>query len=92
MSATSQVALPDALLQEAASQASHLGVSTERWIEIAFAERIRLENATPSTFALARPAPPVAHSAKSSTAAATTHPTLATNSRRVAERSVLEHF
>jgi len=44
MSATSQIALPEALLQEAASQASHLGISTERWIEIALAERIRLEN------------------------------------------------
>jgi hypothetical protein len=50
MSATSQVALPEALLQEAASQASNLGVSTERWIEIALAERIRLENADAEYF------------------------------------------
>jgi hypothetical protein len=50
MSATSQIALSEALLQEAASQASHLGVSTEQWIEIALAERIRLENADAEYF------------------------------------------
>jgi hypothetical protein len=44
MSASNQfVALPEALIQEAASQASNLGVSTEQWIESALAERIRLE-------------------------------------------------
>jgi hypothetical protein len=50
MSVTSQIALPESLLREAASQASHLGVSTEQWIEIALAERIRLENADAEYF------------------------------------------
>jgi hypothetical protein len=50
MSATSQIALPEALLQQAASQANHLGVSTERWIELAVAERLRLENADAEYF------------------------------------------
>jgi hypothetical protein len=54
MSATSQVALPDALLREAASHASHLGVSTERWIVIALAERIRLEYADAEYFRVSR--------------------------------------
>jgi hypothetical protein len=51
MSATNQlIALPEALVQQAASQASHLGVSTEQWIETAVAERIRLENADAEYF------------------------------------------
>jgi hypothetical protein len=50
MSATSQIALPEALLQQAASQANHLGVSTEQWIELALAEKIRLENADAEYF------------------------------------------
>jgi hypothetical protein len=50
MSATSQIALPETLLQKAADQASHLGVSTERWIELALAERIRLENSDAEYF------------------------------------------
>jgi hypothetical protein len=49
MSAT-QIALPEALLQQAADQAGRLGVSTERWIELAIAERIRMENADAEFF------------------------------------------
>jgi DNA-binding FadR family transcriptional regulator len=51
MSASSSIVLPDALLQEAASQADHLGVSTEQWIEVALSERIRLEKETAEFFA-----------------------------------------
>jgi hypothetical protein len=51
MSATNQlISLPEALVQEAANQAIHLGVSTEQWIETALAERIRLENADSDYF------------------------------------------
>jgi hypothetical protein len=51
MSATNQlIALPEALVQQAANQASSLGVSTEQWIETAVAERIRLENADAEYF------------------------------------------
>jgi hypothetical protein len=50
MSTTTQVALPVTLLQKAADQASHLGVSTEQWIELALAERIRLEDADAEYF------------------------------------------
>jgi hypothetical protein len=44
------IALPEALVQEAANQANHLGISTEQWIETALAERIRLENADSEYF------------------------------------------
>lgn len=51
MSATTQlIALPEALLQDAANQANHLGISTEQWIETALAEKIRLENADAEYF------------------------------------------
>jgi hypothetical protein len=51
MSASSQlIALPEALLQQAATQADHLGVSTEQWIEVALSERIRLEKETDDFF------------------------------------------
>ncbi|HZL27704.1 MAG TPA: hypothetical protein VFC39_14355 [Acidobacteriaceae bacterium] len=52
MSASGQmIALPESLLQQAASQANHLGVSTEQWIEIALSERIRIEKETADFFA-----------------------------------------
>ena len=46
MSAGSSIVLPEALLQEASSHADQLGVSTEKWIEVALSERIRLEKDT----------------------------------------------
>jgi hypothetical protein len=52
MSATTDlIALPKGLLHEAASHADQLGVSTEKWIEVALSERIRLEQETAAFFA-----------------------------------------
>ena len=52
MSLSSQmIALPKSLLQQAASQAIQLGVSTQQWIETARSERIRLEKETAGFFA-----------------------------------------
>ena len=39
------------LIQKAASHADRLGVSTEKWIEVALSERIRLEQETAAFFA-----------------------------------------
>jgi hypothetical protein len=47
---TRNVMLPKVLLLKAASCAAQLGVSTERWIEIAISERIRFEQETAEEF------------------------------------------
>ncbi len=52
MSASSQaVTLPENLMQDAAQHAGRLGVSTQQWIELALAERIRREEETEAFFA-----------------------------------------
>jgi hypothetical protein len=51
MSSASQViALPESLLHEVARRADNLGISTEQWLEITVAERIRLEERTTEFF------------------------------------------
>jgi hypothetical protein len=53
MSASSHpVTLPEDLLQNAAQHADRLGVSTQQWIELALAERIRREEETEAFFAV----------------------------------------
>jgi hypothetical protein len=44
------ISLPQVLLQEAASHAIQLGVSTERWVELALTDRIRDEQVTERFF------------------------------------------
>ncbi len=51
MSASSQfVVLPEGLLQGATLHADRLGVSTQQWIELALADRIRREEETERFF------------------------------------------
>jgi hypothetical protein len=45
------IALPESLLKQAALCADSLGVSTEQWLEIAVAERLRIEEETAGFFA-----------------------------------------
>jgi hypothetical protein len=45
------IALPEALVHDAAERAGQLGVSTEQWIEVALSERLRLEKMTSEFFA-----------------------------------------
>jgi hypothetical protein len=53
MSASSStIVLPESLLQQAARHADSLGVSTEQWLEITVAEKLRLEDETAKFFAV----------------------------------------
>jgi hypothetical protein len=53
MSASSHfIALPEALVHDAAERAGQLGVSTEKWIELALSERLRVEKMTADFFAV----------------------------------------